>query len=42
MVGAKVLQDNNKTRKRTRHGHFPTTKYNKPVNKKIELIKLLI
>ena len=33
----KVLRDNNKTRKRTRHEHFPTTKYNKPVNKKIEL-----
>ena len=31
----KVLRDNNKTRKRTRHEHFPTTKYNKPVNKKI-------
>ena len=30
----KVLRDNNKTRKRTRHEHFPTTKYNKPVNKK--------
>jgi len=33
----KVLRDNNKTRKRTRHEHFPTTKYNKPVNKKTEL-----
>ena len=35
----KVLRDNNKTRKRTRHEHFPTTKYNKPVNKKNELAK---
>ena len=35
----KVLRDNNKTRKRTRHEHFPTTKYNKPVNKKTELTK---
>ena len=35
----KVLRDNNKTRKRTRHEHFPTTKYNKPVNKKMELTK---
>ena len=34
----KVLRDNNKTRKRTRHGHFPTTKYNKPINKKIDII----
>jgi transposase-like protein len=35
----KVLRDNNKTRKRTRHEHFPTTKYNKPIDKKIELTK---
>ena len=28
---SKVLRDNNKTRKRTRHEHFPTTKYNKPI-----------
>jgi len=35
----KVLRDNNKTRKRTRHEHFPTTKYNKPIYKKIELTK---
>ena len=35
----KVLRDNNKTRKRTRHEHFPTTKYNKPINKKIESAK---
>lgn len=35
----KVLRYNNKTRKRTRHEHFPITKYNKPVNKKIELTK---
>ena len=38
----KVLRDNNKTRKRTRHEHFPITKYNKPVNKKIELTKFYI
>jgi len=30
---AKVLRDNNKTRKRTRHEHFPTTKYNKEIKK---------
>ena len=35
----KVLKDNNKTRKRTRHEHFPITKYKKPINKKEELIK---
>ena len=29
-----ILRDNNKTRKRTRHEHFPNTKYNKPINKK--------
>ncbi|HIF48628.1 MAG TPA: IS630 family transposase [Cytophagales bacterium] len=33
----KVLRDNNKTRKRTRHEHFPITKYKKPVDKKEEL-----
>ena len=35
----KVLRDNNKTRKRTRHEHFPVTKYKKPINKKEELTK---
>jgi transposase-like protein len=35
----KVLKDNNKTRKRTRHEHFPITRYKKPINKKEELIK---
>ena len=35
----KVLRDNNKTRKRTRHEHFPITKYKKPINKKEELTK---
>lgn len=25
----KVLRDNNKTRKRSRHQHFPKTRYNK-------------
>lgn len=37
----KVLRDNNKTRKRTRHEHFPTTKYNKYVNKKYSLNKII-
>jgi len=35
----KVLRDNNKTRKRTRHEHFPTIKYQKPINKEEELTK---
>ena len=35
----KVLRDNNKTRKRTRHEHFPIMKYKKPINKKEELNK---
>jgi transposase-like protein/transposase len=35
----KVLKDNNKTRKRTRHEHFPITRYKKPINKKEELVK---
>jgi transposase len=35
----KVLKDNNKTRKRTRHEHFPITRYKKPTNKKEELNK---
>ena len=28
-----IIRDNNKTRKRTRHQHFPKTRYNKPINK---------
>ena len=33
----KIINDNNKTRKRTRHKHFPKTRYKKPIDKKIEL-----
>lgn len=33
----KVIRDNNKTRKRTRHKHFPKTRYKKPIDQKIEL-----
>ena len=29
-----VIRDNNKTRKRTRHEHFPNERYKKPINKK--------
>ena len=32
-----VLRDNNKTRKRTRHEHFPKTRYGKPIDKQKEL-----
>ena len=35
----KVLRDNNKTRKRTRHKHFPKKRYGKSINKKEELSK---
>ena len=28
-----VLRDNNKTRKRTRHEHFPKKRYGKPLDK---------
>ena len=34
-----VIRDNNITRKRTRHEHFPTTRYKNPINKKEELKK---
>ena len=34
-----VIRDKNKTRKRTRHEHFPKTKYGKTINKKEELNK---
>jgi len=34
-----VLRDNNKTRKRTRHEHFPKIRYGKPINKQKELDK---
>ena len=32
-----VIRDNNKTRKRTRHKHYPETRYGKPTDKKKEL-----
>jgi transposase len=32
-----ILRDNNKTRKRTRHSHFPVIRYNKPIFKQTEL-----
>lgn len=32
-----ILRENNKTRKRTRHSHFPNTRYNKPIVKKTEM-----
>ena len=35
----KVIRDNNITRKRTRHKHFPKIRYGKKINKKIELNK---
>jgi transposase-like protein len=35
----KVIRDNNITRKRTRHLHFPKTKYGKPIDKQQELNK---
>tara|TARA_B110000285_G_C15129171_1_gene622326 strand:- start:2299 stop:3216 length:918 start_codon:yes stop_codon:yes gene_type:complete len=34
----KILRDNNKTRKRTRHKHFPSTRRKKPTNQKKELL----
>ena len=35
----KVIRDNNLTRKRTRHEHFPITSYGTPINKQKELDK---
>ena len=35
----KVIRDNNITRKRTRHQHFPKTKYGKPIDRQLELNK---
>jgi hypothetical protein len=32
-----VIRDNNKTRKRTRHEHYPETRYGKSTDKKKEL-----
>ena len=34
-----VIRDNNKTRKRTKHKHFPKTRYKQSINKKFELNK---
>lgn len=34
-----VIRDNNKTRKRTRHEHFPKERYKKPIEKQDELNK---
>ena len=34
-----VIRDNNRTRKRTRHEHFPTERYKKPIEKQTELTK---
>ena len=34
-----VIRDKNRTRKRTRHEHFPQTRYRKSINKKTELSK---
>ena len=34
-----VIRDNNITRKRTRHEHFPVTRYGTPINKQKELDK---
>lgn len=33
----RVIRQNNFTRKRTRHGHFPKTRYKKPINRNKEL-----
>jgi hypothetical protein len=32
-----VIRDNNKTRKRTRHEHFPKERYKKPIEKANEM-----
>jgi regulator of replication initiation timing len=32
-----VLRDNNRTRKRTRHEHFPKERYKNPINKQTEM-----
>ena len=34
-----IVRDNNKTRKRTRHEHFPNQRYKKPIDKQTELDK---
>ena len=34
-----IVRDNNKTRKRTRHEHFPKERYKKPIEKQSELNK---
>jgi len=37
-----VIRDNNKTRKRTRHEHFPKERYKKPIDKATEVRKFPI
>ena len=32
-----VIRDNNQTRKRTRHEHFPKERYKKPIDKQTEM-----
>ena len=34
-----IIRENNKTRKRTRHSHFPNIRYDKPIFKQTELSK---
>ena len=34
-----ILRENNKTRKRTRHSHFPVVRYKKPIFKQTEMSK---
>lgn len=34
-----IIRDNNKTRKRTRHEHFPKERYKKPIDKQSEMNK---
>ena len=36
---SRVIRENNYTRKRTRHGHFPKSRWNKPVSKDTKLDK---
>ena len=36
-----VIRYNNKTRKRTRHEHFPKERYKKPIEKENEMNKFL-
>ena len=36
---SQIIRDNNKTRKRTRHEHFPKIRYGTPIDKQKELDK---